>query len=79
MTVIFQFFHTVLGGKFQEFTVNQILHEIYFTVFRNYKTAFVTILGAVKYANLVNISLLKVQKFRASSGRFSITLISRKI
>ena len=48
--------------KFQDFYVTQILREINFGDSRNAKTAVFAILGAVKFGQLVNFSLQKVQK-----------------
>ena len=48
-------------GKFQDFSVTQILREINFREFRRPKPAFFAILGALNFVNIVNISLQKVQ------------------
>ena len=54
--------HTVC--KFQDFSVIQILREINFGEFRSFKTAnaIFPFLGDLNFVNLVNFSLLKVQK-----------------
>ena len=49
--------------KFQDFTITQILREINFGGCRSSKTAVLAILGALKMINLVNFSILKMQKF----------------
>ena len=51
--------HTV--GKFQDFSVLQILREINFGKSRSSKIAVFAILGALNFVNLVNFSLEKVQ------------------
>ena len=48
---------------FQDFSVTQILREVKFWDSRGAETAVFIILRAVKIVNVVNLSLLKVQKF----------------
>ena len=50
-------------GKFQDFSLPQILREINFEESGSAKNAVFAILGAVNFVHLVNIRLLKVQKF----------------
>ena len=49
--------------KFLNFSVTQILREFIFGESRSSKTASFAILGALKFVDLVNFSLQKVQKF----------------
>ena len=49
--------------KFEDFTVIQILREINFGEPQSSKTAVFAIFGALNFADLVNFSLQKVQKF----------------
>ena len=49
--------------KLQDFSVTQILREIIFEESRSSKTVIFAILGALSFANLVNFSFQKVQKF----------------
>ena len=46
-----------------EFFCPQILREINFAEFRNYKTAVFASLGALNCVDLVNFCLLKVKEF----------------
>ena len=48
--------------KFQDFSVIQILCEINFVEFMSSQTAVFAILGAQNFVDLVEFSLLKVQK-----------------
>ena len=57
--------------KFHDFSIIQILREINFGEFRSCKTATYAILGALKFVDLVNFSLQKVQKFIKSIFRAS--------
>ena len=47
--------------KFQDFAAIQILREVKIGEFRSSKTAIFAILGALKFVNLVDFSLQKVQ------------------
>ena len=49
--------------KFKEFSVTEILREINFGESKSSKIAFLVILGAPNFVNLVNFSLHKVQKY----------------
>ena len=49
--------------KVQDFTITHILREINFGESRRSKTAFLAILGALNFVDLVNFSLQKVKKF----------------
>ena len=49
--------------KFQDFAITQNLREINFGDYGSAKTAVFAILGALNFANLVNCSLQKVQKY----------------
>ena len=58
-------------GEIQDFYIIQILREINFGESRGSETAVFAISRALRYANLVNSSLQKVQKFKKSKFRAS--------
>ena len=54
--------------KIQDFSITQILCEINFGDSRSAKTAVFDILGAVKFDNVVNFSLERLQKIHKNQN-----------
>ena len=65
--------------KFQGFSIIQIIREIDLGEFRSSEIAYITILGALNFENVVNFSLHKVQKFLQNQNSEPLNLLKWQI